>query len=90
MFKPIEVSTDTVKISIDGTLMHVPRGDTVAAALLQAGVLQFRRSAVSGQPRGPYCMMGVCHECLVTIDDMPNQQACMRTVEPDMRVEIAR
>ena len=63
------------------------RGDTVAAALLACGQLAFRATVVSGAARGPYCMMGVCFDCLVTIDGHPNQQACMVRVHDGMRIE---
>ena len=62
----------------------------MAAALLALGQDACRESAVSGQPRGGYCMMGVCFDCLVTIDDVGNRQGCLIPVEPGMQVEIQR
>jgi sarcosine oxidase subunit alpha len=59
---------------------------SVAAALLNAGVLGFRRS-VSGEPRGPLCGMGTCQECRLTIDGSAQQRACLRTVRQGMRIE---
>lgn len=76
-----------VKITIDGATRNVPPGESLAAALLQSGHLHCRTTAVSSQPRGPFCMMGVCFECLVVIDGWPNQQACMTAVREGMRVE---
>ena len=67
-----------------------PRGDTVAAALLARGRLRFGRPRVSGAARGPYCMMGVCFDCLVTIDGQPNRQACMVRVRDGMRIDCSR
>src|SRR5699024_12271995 len=61
-------------------------GDTVAAALLACGVLDFRTSAISGSCRGPWCMMGICFECLVAIDNAPNCQACQVIVRPGMQI----
>jgi D-hydroxyproline dehydrogenase subunit gamma len=61
-------------------------GETVAGALLAAGVRTFRRS-VRGEPRGYYCGMGVCFECRVRIDGVGNQRACMTPVRPGMQVE---
>ena len=46
-----------------------------------------RTTPVSGAPRGPYCMMGACFECLVSVDGEPNQQACMVPARDGMRVE---
>jgi predicted molibdopterin-dependent oxidoreductase YjgC len=78
---------DLVTFTFDGTPLTASKGDTVAAALLAAGVMRFRTTPVSGAERGPYCMMGVCFECLVTIDGRSNRQACLTTVEEGMRVE---
>ena len=59
--------------------------DTVAAALLRAGILQFRY-ATAQDPRGPFCMMGTCFDCLVEIDGKPNRQACQTIVRNGMVV----
>jgi predicted molibdopterin-dependent oxidoreductase YjgC len=75
-----------VVISVDGVRTVAKEGDTVAAALLAAGLLATRRTPVSGAPRGPYCMMGACFECLVTIDDAGNRQACLIPVRAGMRI----
>lgn len=81
-----EAKAEAVAITIDGAPFSARAGDSVAAALFAAGRLASRRSPVLGAARGPYCMMGVCFDCLVTIDDVPNQQACMVVVASDMRV----
>ena len=52
-------------------------GETIASALLASGESIFRISHQRGSARGPYCMMGVCFDCLVEIDGTPNRQACM-------------
>ncbi|CDM25348.1 binding-protein-dependent transport systems inner membrane component [Castellaniella defragrans 65Phen] len=79
-----------IGMDLDGMAVRVPAGISVAAALLLLGVDRFRASAVSGMPRAPYCMMGVCFECLVEIDGEPNQQACLVTVRDGMRVATLR
>jgi D-hydroxyproline dehydrogenase subunit gamma len=67
---------DDVRFTVDGEPVVVPRGATVAAALMRlAGVA---RRSVRGAPRGPLCGMGACHECRVTIDGEPHQRACLR------------
>jgi len=80
--------TDTPSVVIDfqGRAVAARPGDTVAAALLAAGIADFRATPVSGAARGPHCMMGVCFDCLVEIDGEPNQQACMTVVRDGMRV----
>ena len=57
---------------------------------LAAGFEHCRRTPISGAPRAPYCMMGVCFECLVTIDGVGNRQGCLVAVREGMRVELQR
>jgi len=94
MFRRLDASTaegdrsvvGTVRISVDGVALDCREGDSVAAALFAANIPACRETAVSGTPRGPFCMMGVCYDCLVGIDGRPNQQACMTRVRPGMAV----
>lgn len=92
MFKrmPKEPSGNPVRIWIDGKPHSVLQTDTVAAAMLATGVLKCRTTPVSGQPRAPYCMMGVCFDCLVSIDGVGNRQACLTQVRDGMRIEQQR
>jgi len=64
-----------ITLVIDNQRVTVEEGTTVAAAILLAGTVQFRRS-VSGELRGPLCGMGICFECRVTIDRVSNQRSC--------------
>ena len=80
------MSETRVEIQVDGARLESAPGITVAAALLNANVLGFRKS-VRGEPRAPLCGMGICYECRVTIDGVAHQRACMRVVTPGMRVE---
>jgi len=75
-----------VTIYLDGELVSAREGDTVAAAMLIAGVGHTRTTPVGGKPRLPYCMMGVCFDCLMEIDGVPNRQACQVVVRDGMRV----
>lgn len=67
--------------------LRLPLGENLAAALLVAGIMPFRRTPVSGAPRGPFCMMGACFDCLVEIDGV-TRQACMLTVTEDMAIDM--
>lgn len=88
MFRRItEASAAALTILIDGIACEAREGDSVAAAMLSSGHSVTRMSALSGAPRAPYCLMGVCFECLVTIDGIGNRQACMTEVRPGMQVE---
>lgn len=79
-----------VAISIDGEAFDARAGDTVAAAMLAAGRGACRSTPVTGAPRGPFCMMGVCFECMVEIDGRPNQQGCATRVAAGMRIVTQR
>jgi len=81
------VDAAAVTVLIDGKPHPARPGDTVAAALLAAGRTVFRTTPVTGTARGPYCLMGMCFDCLVTIDGVPNRQACLELVAPGMRIE---
>ena len=59
-------------VTIDGTAFTARAGDSVAATLIAAGAVDCRTTPVSGAQRGPFCMMGVCFDCLVVIDGHPN------------------
>ena len=83
----IETAADAVAFTIDGRPASARAGDSVAAALLANGVTTCRNTPVSGAARGPYCMMGVCFDCLVTIDGTGNRQGCQVRVSPGMAVE---
>jgi predicted molibdopterin-dependent oxidoreductase YjgC len=75
-----------VTINFDGQPVSARQGDSVAAALLAAGFVALRTTPGGAEPRGPYCMMGVCFDCLVEIDRVANLQACMTPVRDGMRV----
>ena len=85
-----ETGAKTVSLTIDGKPVDARAGDTVAAALLAAGFDHCRTTPVGGAPRAPYCMMGVCFECLVTIDGVGNRQGCLVPVTEGMQIEIQK
>jgi D-hydroxyproline dehydrogenase subunit gamma len=80
----------TVAVTVEGCDIRVPAGVSAAAALLLAGFASIRETGVSGVPRGPYCLMGICFDCLAEIDGRPNRQACMVTVAPGMAIRRQR
>ena len=65
-----------VRLRFDGREIEALPGETIAAALAAADIVAVRQ-ARSGAPRGPFCGMGVCFDCLVTVDGRPNQRACL-------------
>ena len=81
-----DVRPATVEVLVEGTPVLVPEGATAAAAVLLSGLPAIRETPVTGSPRLPLCLMGVCFDCLAEIDGVPNRQACMVTVKPGMRI----
>ena len=87
MFKRLAEAGAPVALTVDGRKVQARGGDTVAAALLAAGIGHCRTTPVTGAPRAPYCLMGVCFDCLVTIDGVGSRQACLVPVRDGMTVE---
>lgn len=75
-----------VEISLDGEPCWLPDGQYLGAALFTSGVVTLRHSVRLDQPRGLFCAMGICYECLVSIDGAPDQRACMSIIHPQMNV----
>lgn len=89
MFRRLpEIDPAGLKIgfTFEGRTLAARSGDSLACALLAADVLECRTTPVSGALRAPWCLMGVCFECLVTIDGVGNRQACMVQVAEGMQV----
>ncbi len=73
-------------ITVDGEPVPAYPGETIATALLAAGQRTFRRTDHAA-PRGLFCGMGICFDCLVTVDGQPDVRACMTAVQPGMVIE---
>jgi predicted molibdopterin-dependent oxidoreductase YjgC len=69
-------------VTFDGREIPVLPGQTVAAALWSAGITSWRTTRRTGEPRGVFCGIGVCFDCLVTVNGRPNQRACLVPAEP--------
>jgi predicted molibdopterin-dependent oxidoreductase YjgC len=91
MFRRLtEEAGDAVRITVDGREIAAREGESVAAAMLAAGFTACRTTPVSGAPRAPYCMMGACFDCLVTIDGVGSRQSCLVRVKEGMAVATQR
>jgi|GEM_PF-1259646 predicted molibdopterin-dependent oxidoreductase YjgC len=91
MFERININKsqkDKLSFTFDGKVVSAYHGDTVAAALLGAGYKCFLENPVLDMNRNPYCMMGSCYDCLVSIGGR-NVQSCMVECEQGMVVELA-
>ncbi|MNY32641.1 Hydrogen cyanide synthase subunit HcnA [compost metagenome] len=88
MFKKLpESPASTLTLFIDGKPVAAAEGESVAAVLLRQESLASRTTPVLGTPRAPYCMMGVCFDCLAVIDGVASTQSCLVTVQEGMQVE---
>jgi len=89
MFRPHgKITKNTVTIDVEGDAFAVPTDMTVAAAVMtHGGKDHIRRAPVNGEKRAPFCFMGVCHECLMEIDGVPDQQACLIQVRDGMKIK---
>jgi predicted molibdopterin-dependent oxidoreductase YjgC len=90
LFQRLQQASHTVRISFEGRPLTVSADVSVAAALLAHDVGHTRESPVNGRPGAPYCMMGVCFECLVEIEGRPNCQGCLIGVLEGMHVRRQR
>ena len=86
MFRRRVPIRDSVTIWFCDRAIEAAVDDSVAAALLAAGIACFGRRPVSAAPRAPFCMIGNCFDCLVEIDGETNLQACLVTVRDGMRI----
>ena len=78
-------SAEPIRIAFNGAEIEALPGETIAAALSAADIVAFRETS-SHAARGPFCGMGVCFDCLVTVDGRPSQRACLTKVAPGMDV----
>ena len=95
MFRPRPLSpaatiAPRIAVDVEGRIVQVPEGASAAAAVLVAGLASIRDTPVGHNERAPYCMMGVCFDCLAEIDGVPNRQSCMVGVQPGMRIRRQR
>ena len=76
------------EFSFDGAPLKAYHGETVGAALVAAGVTTFRTTRIGAKPRGIFCGIGICFDCLVVVDGKPNLRACVTLATPGMVVLI--
>lgn len=76
-----------IEIVVDGRPVRAYEGETVAAALIAAGQISLRTTARRAEPRGLYCGIGLCFDCVMTIDGQPNVRVCQASVRSGMRVD---
>jgi predicted molibdopterin-dependent oxidoreductase YjgC len=75
-------TSGTNSFDFDGRPVAFTQGQTVGAALWADGVRSWRRTRFGGRPRGLFCGIGVCFDCLVEVDGRPDQRACLVPARP--------
>ena len=78
-----------VTVRVEGRGLMLRDGANLAAELLVAGVMPFRHTPVSGAPRGPFCMMGACFDCLIDLDGT-TRQACLMEVKAGLDITLPK
>ena len=87
MFRKLHnVDAQGLTIYIDGIATVAEPGESIAAVLLRQPEPWSRQTPASGCKRAPYCMMGVCFECLAEVDGVKSVQTCMKPVSAGMRI----
>ncbi len=85
---PLE-KRQSVQVTVNGRKVQAYEGELVSTILQAEGISVFSRKHATGKPAGIYCGMGVCYECLVTIDGIPNTRACQTYAADQMVIETA-
>lgn len=81
--------TPSVEFTFDGRVVMAHKGETVLTALMQAGIRHLRDAPTDGAPRGAFCCMGLCQECLVQVDGL-RIESCRQTVSGGLTVQSLR
>ncbi|MCK4836691.1 MAG: (2Fe-2S)-binding protein [Candidatus Aminicenantes bacterium] len=79
---------EKLTLIVNGKEIEAYRGESLLAALMAAGYKNLKKSPVRGEPRGALCGMGVCFECLVSINGIPNLRSCLVEVEDNLEIKI--
>jgi hypothetical protein len=69
-----------IAFTLDGVPMTAAEGQSIAGALIGSGIMSWRRTRFDDQPRGVFCGIGACFDCLITVNDEPNVRACLAQV----------
>ncbi|MGI5289455.1 (2Fe-2S)-binding protein [Nonomuraea polychroma] len=69
-------------ITVDGRSVPVVPGQTIGAALHAAGIRAWRTTRFGARPRGLFCGIGVCFDCLVSVNGQAPERACLAEAAP--------
>ena len=80
-------SKKTVTIYYNGKPLEAREGEPIAAALMNAGIRAFRHTAKKHEPRGIFCAIGRCTDCMMVVDGHPNTRTCVTFVKDGMQIQ---
>ena len=78
---------EKIRFYLDGKEMYGYEGDTIAAALMAAGVPTHRHTRKKGTPRGIFCAIGRCTDCVMVVDGQINVRTCITPLKEGMQVQ---
>jgi predicted molibdopterin-dependent oxidoreductase YjgC len=78
---------NVVEIEVDGEIIPAIEGEPIAAALLAAGKSIFRYTRKRNEPRGVFCAIGRCTDCMMVVDGVPNVRTCITPVRAGMKIQ---
>ena len=88
MFRRLhDAQSEGLTVYIDGVPADAEANESVAAVILRQAEICSRTTPISGAPRAAYCMMGVCFDCLATVDGVTSVQTCLALVRDGMRID---
>ena len=76
-----------VEITVDGKKMMAREGEMIAAVLMANGIKEHRHTHKNHEPRGIFCGIGQCTDCVMTVNGKPNVRTCITPVEAGMEIE---
>lgn len=84
---PLDNQRKKIKIIVDNKEIEAFEGETIVAALIAAGIKVFHITSKRNEPRGYYCAIGVCNDCVMTVNGKPNVRTCVTQVSNGMKIE---
>jgi Uncharacterized anaerobic dehydrogenase len=76
-----------VTVTVDGKKLKAREGEVIAAVLMANGIMTHRHTAKTGEPRGIFCGIGQCTDCVMTVNGVPNVRTCITKVQEGMVIE---
>jgi len=86
---PLELKKN-INIIVDDKIIKAYEGEPIASALIAAGITTFHKTKKRGDPRGYFCGIGLCTDCMMIVDGIRNVRTCITPVRGGMRIETQK